>query len=58
MNMGFVTVDSFEWNISTGKVGEDDVQYNDWHIGDEFRVRGAVRWDTDRKGFYEIPPRN
>jgi len=33
-------------------------QNEGWHAGDEFDVRGEVRWDTDHSGFFEIHPQH
>jgi hypothetical protein len=36
--------------------GSDDTRYKQWSIGDRLKVKGRLRWDTDRGGFYEIHP--
>jgi hypothetical protein len=37
--------------------GEEDRRFKTWREDQRFFIRGDVRWDTDRQGFYEIHPR-
>ena len=36
--------------------GRDDTRYLRWSVGQRFRIRGPVEWDTDAYGFFELHP--
>lgn len=44
-----------EYAHNDGK-GHDDHRFEQWKVGDRFRVSGPVRWDTDKYGFFELHP--